>query len=536
MADELEQRLNDPGFTPGIKLVPALLERAARGDATVRERASEALCRVQSAVGEAARRALVTMSAPERRRALAALAGRPRGLEDPALSELCAETLKDEDGALRIAAARVLGKLGGERAEAALVEALARATTEHERDALARALGKCGGGERAREALASLAGGGVSVQRARLMAERSTLRDLPRAPIELGEVPPGAPRVVVTCRRGLEPIVREELGARVARVRRIQEDARGGRLVADLDDGLSTLACVRTALRVGYTFSTPHAPGADEVVLISELLASARVVDALTSVARGPVRFRLELAGGGKRRGAVWRVAEELSRREPRMVNDPRGSDFDVSAWTDRGALHVDVLPRMPDERFAYRVADVPAASHPTLAAALVRVAGARPDDVVWDPFVGSGLELCERALLGPYRSLMGTDTDPVALRRARANLDAAGARASLLCEDARRAGPAGLTTMITNPPMGRRVLAQTDLPRLLEEVVGRAASSLVPGGRVVLLSPHPRTTEVAAERAGLECTLDRRVDMTGFDAVLQRFERPGATPPSGRR
>ncbi|MBK6519598.1 MAG: HEAT repeat domain-containing protein [Polyangiaceae bacterium] len=245
MADELEQRLNDPGFTPGIKLVPALLERAARGDATVRERASEALCRVQSAVGEAARRALVTMSAPERRRALAALAGRPRGLEDPALSELCAETLKDEDGALRIAAARVLGKLGGERAEAALVEALARATTEHERDALARALGKCGGGERAREALASLAGGGVSVQRARLMAERSTLRDLPRAPIELGEVPPGAPRVVVTCRRGLEPIVREELGARVARVRRIQEDARGGRLVADLDDGLSTLACVQ---------------------------------------------------------------------------------------------------------------------------------------------------------------------------------------------------------------------------------------------------------------------------------------------------
>ena len=38
---------------------------------------------------------------------------------------------------------------------------------------------------------------------------------------------------------------------------------------------------------------------------------------------------------------------------------------------------------------------------------------GARADDVVWDPFVGSGTELVERALAGPYARLLGSDTDP---------------------------------------------------------------------------------------------------------------------------
>ena len=33
-----------------------------------------------------------------------------------------------------------------------------------------------------------------------------------------------------------------------------------------------------------------------------------------------------------------------------------------------------------------------------------------KQNDLVWDPFVGSGTELCERALLGPYRALVGSD------------------------------------------------------------------------------------------------------------------------------
>jgi len=83
-----------------------------------------------------------------------------------------------------------------------------------------------------------------------------------------------------------------------------------------------------------------------------------------------------------------------------------------------------DLLRRHPvDERFAYRTETVAASSHPTIAAALVRLVPPREDDVVWDPFVGSALELIERARLGPYRALHGTDVDEGALEAARANL-----------------------------------------------------------------------------------------------------------------
>src|SRR5947207_4079330 len=58
---------------------------------------------------------------------------------------------------------------------------------------------------------------------------------------------------------------------------------------------------------------------------------------------------------------------------------------------------------------FRSRVADVAAASHPTIAAALARVAGTAPDEVVWDPFCGSGAELVERGRLGSAR-LLGTE------------------------------------------------------------------------------------------------------------------------------
>jgi hypothetical protein len=36
------------------------------------------------------------------------------------------------------------------------------------------------------------------------------------------------------------------------------------------------------------------------------------------------------------------------------------------------------------------------------LAAALAREGGVLANDIVWDPFMGSGMELCERAVAGP--------------------------------------------------------------------------------------------------------------------------------------
>jgi tRNA G10 N-methylase Trm11 len=120
-------------------------------------------------------------------------------------------------------------------------------------------------------------------------------------------------------------------------------------------------------------------------------------------------------------------------------------------------------------------------------------------------------------------------------LAAARKNLDEAGADWALLRRaDARTFDPraiggrarGGMTAIITNPPMGRRVARGDDLEALLVNLVLRAPEILAPGGRLVWLSPLPRATRTAAERARLELRSAKSVDMGGFSAELQVLER----------
>src|SRR5690606_28099121 len=129
-----------------------------------------------------------------------------------------------------------------------------------------------------------------------------------------------------------------------------------------------------------------------------------------------PIRFRLSWARGGHRRALAWRVAELVRATTPDLVNDPTASTWEARVDDARGRVAVALIPRgYDDTRFAYRRETVPASSHPTVAAAIARAAPRSARDVVWDPFVGAGAELVERARLGPAR-LVGTDVDARAL------------------------------------------------------------------------------------------------------------------------
>ena len=142
----------------------------------------------------------------------------------------------------------------------------------------------------------------------------------------------------------------------------------------------------------------------------------------------------------------------------------------------------------------------------------------------MWDPFVGSGAELVERALLGPHRALFGSDLDPRALSIARENLAAAGFEARLEQQDALDAAPADVTLIITNPPMGRRAARNVGTGDTLDRFVAHAAAALVPRGRLVWMAPWPKRARAAGARAGLTLDWAREVDMGGFEAELQRW------------
>jgi 23S rRNA G2445 N2-methylase RlmL len=243
------------------------------------------------------------------------------------------------------------------------------------------------------------------------------------------------------------------------------------------------------------------------------------------------LRFRLAFRGGGKRRSAVWRVAAEIAAKVPELINDPTDSPWEAQVFEAPGLVRVELSPAIDDPRFTYRKGDVPAASHPTIAAALVRIAGIDADDAVWDPFVGSGTELCERALAGPYRSLVGSDIEPRALGIARVNLEAAGVRDALLVQgDATSRPPPGSppTRIITNPPLGRRVQRASALGPLLDKFLVHAAYVLAPGGRLVWISPFARRHREMAASRGLSLIEAREVDMGGFTAEMQVLAKGG--------
>jgi 23S rRNA G2445 N2-methylase RlmL len=486
------------------------------------------------------------MGAPARAAVRTALASPPQGarpplrarlvrwlgehLETPAEGEqllpLFFQLLADEDPKTRRHAALALGRVRSRpEVEEALLAAWPRETrVEHQR-ALAVSLGKVGGPR----TLALLAGIETTdpelskaLEQARLLVRRNFTRLAEAGQLELTAAPPHPLRFHLHCRHGLEQLLAEQLEtswqAKVAGPGLVEAWLRGP-LSAPLD--------CRLMSECGFPLA-PERLGADEDVdaALVRALTMPAAQEIVATFTRGPVRYRLAWEGQGQRRAAILRAARRLGDVRPDWINDPSQRLWEVIASEQARAVSVELRPHIEDHRFAYRVALVPAASHPPLAAALAAVAGPRPDDVVWDPFVGAGTELVERARRGPYRTLLGTDLDAEAVSAAQTNLAAARVRARLWVGDACQETPQGVTLIITNPPMGRRVLRQADLGTLLDRFVDHAARVLVPGGRLVWISPLGRRTAARARAAGLALAFTQRVDMGGFWAEIQQLVR----------
>lgn len=562
---DLDQALTAPGFTPRRSDVRALLDRVAGGAdsaalaeralARVGEPATAALVeRLQRWLDERATHARASERAGTDQRAgadgpagcarLLRLAGKLAAhAAGDALIACLATGLADSDERVRRAAATALGKVRDRDVGSVLAGALAAESSASVQRALIEALGKAGG----QDALALLEqhapaaanrdadGPGPDLARAharaRLMADRTVRRAEPSA-IDSERAPARPQRIAVRCRAGLERFVLDELGPAGPRPR--HDGPGGARIELTLGEPLAWLFRSRTMLSFAFPLrELPVAAPGDADALAGAVvtaLTSTEARDIFAGYTRGPVRYRMAWAAGGKRRALIFRIAAEVRERRPELVNDPTDSVWDVVIYEVPGKVRVELAPRVEDPRFAYRRTDVPAASHPTVAAALARAAGVQPADVVWDPFVGSGLELCERSLLGPYRTLIGSDRDPAALAAAAENLAAAGVPGDqriLVAGDAVEfVPPARPTLILTNPPLGRRIERTRALPLLLDRFIEHAAALLAPRGRLVWISPFPGRTLAAARSCGLTLALAQDVDLGGFTAGLQAFRR----------
>ncbi len=525
MSTTVEARLADPGYTPSIKHVPALLALLA-GDEDPAAKAARAILKLGDLAVPKVLAAFESATVPARGR-LVDLVGdlsRQGDLVDELRGALL-KTLGDADAKSRRNAVIALMHHERPEVERALIDYWRSEERPDHRRSVAKALARVGG----EASLALLRFAPVedpellrTCKEAVLALERRAVRE-DESDIDGTIRPERDINLVARCRKGLEALCAAEFDA-TWKPRVLGP----GRVEVTLRRPLADVFRARTMSWMGFELTRRPIGDRDIVEVLVEVITSEEALAIFRRFTRGAIRYRIEWAGAGHRRGATARVVEKVSRAKPTLVNDPRESTWEVVALEHDGQLLVELVPRrLPDPRFTYRVAEVPAASHPTLAAALVRIAGLRDSDVVWDPFVGSGLELCERGLAGRYARLYGRDLDARALTAARANLTAAKLdRFEIERGDAFDPAPHGVTAIITNPPLGHRVGFGENVSETLERFVEHAARSLILRGRMVWVSPIPVRTERAAKAAGLEVTLRQRVSLPGFDTEIQRYEK----------
>lgn len=526
----LEERIRSSGYTPRAREVPELFELLSGPDEQTVKHAERALTRVGTRAIEVALSRFEASTPPLRSRLVEVIARLARQRPGPELPAWLMARLTDPDPKTRQRAIAALGKLEWTEAEPALLARWQAELPLIERKAIATSLGKMGS-RAAAEALRRTEPSDPELARvvreARLLLDRRTNR-------QVASVIDGTARwdeslpVLLHVRAGLEELLLDELGGRYrARV------AGRGRVEVETRGPLSELFRARTFLHLGFPLPPVDVSGDDPGLAVVRSLTSDAAQRVFSSLTRGPVRYRIEWAGAGRSRGRTLRVAEEVSARRPDLVNDPTNATWEAVVSLREGPAGeravVELWPRaFEDPRFAYRVETVPASSHPTIAAALARIGGVVRDDVVWDPFVGAGLELVERALLGPHRLLIGTDIDARAIGAAGSNLRRAGiANARLSVADAATCEVDPPPTLIlTNPPYGKRVSSRESLPRLLEDFLINGARQLRRGGRLVWVSPAPTLTGRIAAARGLRLERALPVDLGGPHGEIQRFSR----------
>lgn len=497
----IRAKLADLGYTPSLKDLPALVAYADTPDAD-----DKALLRALVRLGPALSKASLNYVETHLRAAplLLRAAGKSMRQAGTDLGQLKLYFLPLLDAAAPRTRREAIVQLGKScEVDAELEELLLkRLLTPHddaERKALTEALGKVGS-HKAYEALQT-AGAGRSAVMAARNATRGNACILHESPLPAGAL------VAFRTRRGLERVLRTELRATLGLLP--EKTYPGLTLVRGLPS-LGAAMQLRTWVDVGLVVPEAGSKVGDALRLLEPLLC------ALTE---GTPTYRLALPKMS--RGALWSEVERLAQLST-LKNDPKEALWELAAEPGV-SLVVAWAKRLDDARFAYRVADVPASSHPTIAAALAHMGGVRADDVVWDPFVGAGLELAERAQLGPYTQLIGTDLSNDALAAARANV-AHLPRVELRKADALTHMPQGVSLILSNPPMGRRVRRDGDLADDLVHFVQHASNVLVPGGRLVWLSPFPAETAQAARRFRLDLETAFAVDLGGYDVELQRM------------
>ena len=131
-----------------------------------------------------------------------------------------------------------------------------------------------------------------------------------------------------------------------------------------------------------------------------------------------------------------------------------------------------------------------PGAISPEISHSIVNLCEINTNDLVLDPFCGTGGILVEAGMLGAR--VIGIDVQKSMLRGAEMNLDDYGSEYQLICGDARNLPIADLTidAVVTDPPYGRSALVMAEsVESLYKDALFEIYRVLKRGGRAAVIS-----------------------------------------------
>ena len=313
---------------------------------------------------------------------------------------------------------------------------------------------------------------------------------------------------------GFEAIAADEIATRISGAReitrRIVPDRAG--MTIFFAPGADKLGVLRTAEDLfglaGYRAGVgPENKELDKIrgasreapLVEAALVARVRVTPGTRAGRRLKFRVITRMAGEHEFRRVDFQRAVErgiLERSDHTWRLEEEGAD--VELWATMIDSEFFLTVRLSDDAMRhreYKAAHRPASLRASSAAALAWLSEPRDDDVVLDPFCGAGTILIERAHLGRYAMLLGSDRDAAALAAARVNVGARYKPIQLENWDAGALplGDASVNKIVTNLPWGLRYGSHGENRKLYPIWMREFARVLKPGGMMVMLTAEWR-------------------------------------------
>jgi tRNA (guanine6-N2)-methyltransferase len=181
-----------------------------------------------------------------------------------------------------------------------------------------------------------------------------------------------------------------------------------------------------------------------------------------------------------------------------------------------------------------YKLEHIAASLRPTVAAAMVRLAGIGPSMTVLDPMCGAGTILAEAMDIAAKRSragkvlVVGGDVDPNAIFVASQNLEKLGpVDVARWDATALPLETASVDRIVSNPPFGKQLSSIEQIGPLYEAASAEWDRVLRPGGRAVLLAMEQEGLRRVLLARKWSMVRQTRVRLLGLPAVLSVWNKP---------